>query len=281
VHVVVPAVEAPPPSPVFLPWGPSHLAVLTITVLGAIALVELGRRAGARTVRMTGLALAVVLVVVTLGYQLSAFDPAHPWLTLPLQLSDLAPYAAAYAVVSGRRWAFALTYFWGLTLSIQALLTPALGGGDFPAPSFLVFFTDHVLVVWIAVLLTWGTGRHPSWHDYRFALAATVVWAVPTQAVNALTGANYGYLDRKPETASLLDVLGPWPWYLLVEAALVVAIWALITLPWQRSTGTRPAGSGRSWWPRPPSSADSASSPTAPARRPPGSPPSPRRGRSV
>lgn len=270
-HADVPATA----SPVFLPWGASHLAVLTITVMGAVGLVEIGRRADARTVRVTGLVLAVVLAAVTLGYQISAFDPAHPWLTLPLQLSDLAPYAAAYAVVSGRRWAFALTYYWGLTLSIQALLTPALGGGDFPAPSFLVFFTDHVLVVWIAVLLTWGTGHRPSWHDYRFALVATVVWAVPAQLVNALSGANYGYLDHKPETASLLDVLGPWPWYLLVEAALVVGIWALITLPW-----TRHSGSGRSWWPRRGPSAGSAASPTAPAGPPPASPPTSRRDRS-
>jgi hypothetical integral membrane protein (TIGR02206 family) len=229
VHAAVPVAD---PSPVFLPWGASHLAVLTITVLGAIGLVELGRRGGARTVRVTGVVLAATLVVVTLGYQVSAFDPARPWLTLPLQLSDLAPYAAAYAVVSGRAWACALTYYWGLTLSVQALLTPALGGGDFPAPSFLVFFADHVLVVWIAVLLTWGLRRRPSWRDYRFALVATVCWAVPTQVVNAWSGANYGYLDRKPETASLLDVLGPWPWYVLVEAALVVGVWALITLPW-------------------------------------------------
>ncbi|MCD2194999.1 TIGR02206 family membrane protein [Actinomycetospora endophytica] len=276
-HAAVP----PPPSPVFLPWGPSHLAVLAITVLGAVALVVIGRRAGVRTVRVTGLVLAGVLVLMTAGYQISAFDPAHPWLTLPLQLSDLAPYAAAYAVVSGRPWAYALTYYWGLTLSVQALLTPALGGGDFPAPSFLVFFTDHVLVVWIAVLLTWGMRRRPTWHDYRFALAATVVWAAPTQVVNALSGANYGYLDHKPETASLLNLLGPWPWYLLVEAVLVVGIWALITLPWQRSTGTRPAGSGRSWWPRPRSSSRSAVSPTAPAPPPPESPPRSRRGPSA
>jgi hypothetical integral membrane protein (TIGR02206 family) len=275
VHADVPATA----SPVFLPWGTSHVAVLTITVMGAVGLVELGRRADARTVRVTGLALAAVLAAVTLGYQISAFDPAHPWLTLPLQLSDLAPYAAAYAVISGRRWAFALTYYWGLTLSIQALLTPALGGGDFPAPSFLVFFTDHVLVVWIAVLLTWGMGRRPSWRDYRFALVATVVWAVPAQLVNALSGANYGYLDHKPETASLLDLLGPWPWYLLVEAALVVGIWALITLPWQRPTGMWHSGSGRSWWPRRPPSAGSAASPTAPAGPPPASPPTSRRDR--
>lgn len=256
-----------PPSEIFLPWGPSHVAVLAITVLGSVAVVLLGRRAGVRTVRLTGLVLAVVLALVTLGYQISAFDPARPWLTLPLQLSDLAPYAAAYSVVSGRRWAFALTYFWGLTLSIQALLTPALGGGDFPAPSFLVFFTDHVLVVWIAVLLTWGMRHRPAWRDYRFALMATVVWAIPTQVVNSLSGANYGYLDHKPETASLLDLLGPWPWYLLVEAALVVGIWALITVPW-----TRPAGSGRIRWPRRESSAGSAAPSTAAAPRPPRSP---------
>ena len=176
-------------------------------------------------------------------------------------------------MVSGRGWACALTYYWGLTLSVQALLTPALGGGDFPAPSFLVFFADHVLVVWIAVLITWGLRRRPSWRDYRFALVATACWAVPTQAVNALTGANYGYLDRKPETASLLDVLGPWPWYLLVEAALVVGVWALITLPW-----TRPGGSGRSSSPRPPRSGCSGGPPSAPAGPPPASPPSPRPG---
>ncbi len=275
-HDVVP--PASPPR-VFLPWGPSHLAVLTLTVLGAIGLVALARRADARTVRVVGLVLAVVLAAVTLGYQVTAFDPARPGLTLPLQLSDLAPYAAAWAVVSGQRWATALTYYWGLTLSVQALLTPALGGGDFPAPSFLVFFTDHVLVVWIAVLLTWGLGRHPSWRDYRLALVATVCWAVPAQVVNMLTGANYGYLDHKPETASLLNLLGPWPWYLLVEAALVVGVWALITLPWTR-TGP-PGGTGRSWWPRPATSAGSAASPTGPGDGPPACPPRSPRDRSA
>ena len=264
------------PAPVFLPWGPSHVAVLVATVLGGLGLVALGRRAGPRSVRVTGLVLAGALAVVTLGYQVVAFDPAHPGLTLPLQLSDLAPYAAAWAVVSGQRWAYALTYYWGLTLSVQALLTPALGGGDFPAPSFLVFFADHVLVVWIAVLLTWGLRHRPAWRDYRFALLATVCWAVPAQAVNVVTGADYGYLDRKPGTASLLDVLGPWPWYLLVEAVLVVVVWALITVPWSGL----PGGTGRSWWRRPPSSAGSAASPTGPEPPPPGSPPGPPPARS-
>ena len=27
--------------------------------------------------------------------------------------------------------------------------------------------------------------------------------------------------------------LGPWPWYVAVEIALVAIVWALMTLPWQ------------------------------------------------
>jgi len=30
-------------------------------------------------------------------------------------------------------------------------------------------------------------------------------------------------------------VLGPWPVYLLVEVAIVVIVWALMTWPWQRA----------------------------------------------
>ena len=39
---------------------------------------------------------------------------------------------------------------------------------------------------------------------------------VVTFAVNRLTGSNYGFLNGKPSTGSLLDVLGPWPLYVVV-----------------------------------------------------------------
>jgi uncharacterized membrane protein YwaF len=29
-------------------------------------------------------------------------------------------------------------------------------------------------------------------------------------------------------------VLGPWPIYLLAEVAIVLIVWALMTLPWER-----------------------------------------------
>jgi hypothetical integral membrane protein (TIGR02206 family) len=89
--------------------------------------------------------------------------------------------------------------------------------------------------VWAAIYLTWGQRRRPRWRDYRFAIVVTLAWAALTFVFNSIAGTNYGYLNRKPPTASVLDVLGPWPLYLLAEVAIVLVVWALMTWPWERT----------------------------------------------
>jgi hypothetical integral membrane protein (TIGR02206 family) len=223
----------------FTAYGPSHLVVLAVFVIGAVLLVWIGRRQTEAQARTFSRVLAVVIVaafVVALVYKLIRPDIQT---SIPLQLCDIAELAAAYALWSQRHWAFALAYYWGLVLSSQALITPDIGtpregAPDFPSHLFLTFFILHVLVVWAAIYLTWGRRNRPSWRDYRFAIAVTLVWAAFTITFNAITGTNYGYLNRKPPTASVLDALGEWPVYLLAEVAIVLAVWALMTWPWVR-----------------------------------------------
>ncbi|MEX3653625.1 TIGR02206 family membrane protein [Mycolicibacterium fortuitum] len=223
----------------FSAYGLSHLVVLTLFALGAMLLVIVGRRQTEAQARLLSRVLAVLLIaafLVALVYKL--IQPTIDT-SVPLQLCDLAELAAAYALWSRRHWAFVLTYYWGLVLSSQALITPDIGtpregAPDFPHHLFVTFFTLHVLVVWAAIYLTWGRGMRPRWRDYRFAVIATLAWVAVTLAFNAITGANYGYLNRKPPTASVLDVLGPWPVYLAVEVAIVLIVWALMTWPWER-----------------------------------------------
>ena len=154
---------------------------------------------------------------------------------LALRLTDLATVAAAYALWSQRHWAFALTYYWGLVLSAQALISPVLIGPDFPHYTFLAFWAIHLLVVWAAIYLTWGRGMRPTWRSYRIVVMVTVVWAAVTFAFNSIAGTNYGFLNGKPATATLLDVLGPWPLYVLTAAMLILIVWALMTWPWERT----------------------------------------------
>jgi hypothetical integral membrane protein (TIGR02206 family) len=53
---------------------------------------------------------------------------------------------------------------------------------------------------------------------------------------NRIAGTNYGFLNRKPATATLLDLLGPWPVYLLTAATVILIVWALMTWPWERAS---------------------------------------------
>lgn len=58
-------------------------------------------------------------------------------------------------------------------------------------------------------------------------------YALVVGAVNANWGWNYGYLCRKPSGPSLLDYLGPWPWYLLSLELVALAMFLLLELPWR------------------------------------------------
>ena len=224
--------------PVFVPYGGTHWAVLALGAGGAVFLIALGRRhRGRDTARVVSRGFAVVLVAFQLPFQVRALTPAQWDLyeSLPFQLSDLAWIVAAYALWSHRWWAFALTYYWGLTLTPQAMFTPALDAPDFPHVAFVEFWGHHLFVAWAALYLTWGVGLRPTWRSVRVTLAVTLAWAVCAQTFNAATGANYGFLDRKPANPSLLDVMGPWPSYIAVEFVAVVIGWALITWPWVSS----------------------------------------------
>jgi hypothetical integral membrane protein (TIGR02206 family) len=217
----------------FSAYGPSHLTVLVVFAIGSVALVWIGHRQTEAQARLFGrvlAALTMAIFTVALVYKL-----VQPTIgqSVPLQLCDLAELTGAYALWSHRKWAFTLTYFWGLPLSSQALITPDLNAADFPSHSFLTFFALHLLVVWAAIYLTWGCGMRPGWRSYRFAVITTLAWGAFTFVFNTIAGSDYGFLNRKPLNASMLDLLGPWPFYVLAEVVIVGAVWALMTWPWE------------------------------------------------
>ncbi|WP_040834297.1 YwaF family protein [Nocardia brevicatena] len=226
----------PPTARDFSAYGPSHWAVLAVFAAGALSVVLIGRKQrNTRTARRFGRAFGAVTLMLYVVIYLSTLFPPTIGRSVPLRLTDLATLVAGYALWSHRRRPYALTYYWCLTLSTQALLSPALESPDFPHYEFLAFWAIHLLVVWAAIYLTWGVGMHPDWRDYRFAVVATVAWVAVTFAFNSLADTDYGFVNRKPSTPSLLDVLGPWPWYLGTVTVLLLAVWALMTWPWVRA----------------------------------------------
>jgi len=201
-------------------------------VAGTVGLLAAGPRLrGTPRERQVAVVLAWGNLVFGVASSVTALFPFSAEHSLPLQICDLAWIVVAWALLTLRPLPTALTYYWGLTLSVQALVQPTLTE-PFPELEFFVFWGKHVLIVWGAVYLCLSLRHGPDWASYRRAVRWTFGWLVVVLCLNVALDANYGYVNGKPSEATVLDVLGPWPVYVVAEMAIVMVGWALITLPW-------------------------------------------------
>src|SRR5690606_13199832 len=149
---------------------------------------------------------------------------------LPLHLTDAATVAAVVALWTRGALAFELTYFWGLTATVQALLTPDLREG-LPHYRAWWFVIAHAGVVVAAVVLAWGQRRTPRPGAVRRAVAWSLAVTGLAAAGTVAFGGNYMFLRRPPSRDSLLDLMGPWPWYIPAAAALAIVLFWLLDRP--------------------------------------------------
>lgn len=217
------------------PYGAAHIAALLTTVLLAIVLVYVARRLRGTATEGRSLTVAgAVMLAATVLWMIWNMLPMN-WnveQSLPFHLSDALRIVTSFALLTRNGPLIAITYFWGLTLNLQSVITPDLNYFHAPVLEYLAYWFFHIAVLIVPIVFVWGLGYRPTWRGYGIAFGATVAWAAIAAVANTLTGANYGYLARAPEGPSVLDVLGPWPMYLLWEAVLIAGVWALITWPW-------------------------------------------------
>jgi hypothetical integral membrane protein (TIGR02206 family) len=118
------------------------------------------------------------------------------------------------------------------------MLTPDLRRG-FPDYRWWWFFVAHAGVVIAAVFLAWGRRRTPRPgavpRVYAWSLGVTALAAIGTVAFDG----NYMFLRRPPARSSLIDVLGPWPWYIVSVAALALVLFWLLDRPFDGRRGRR------------------------------------------
>jgi hypothetical integral membrane protein (TIGR02206 family) len=215
----------------------SHVAALAVTAAVCVALPLAARDHSGPWTSVFSRGLAILLLGAFLAYPLVIglrgdysldFD-------LPLHLTDAVTVVAALALWSRRPLLFELTYFWGLTASVLAVVTPALSEEDGPSTFlFWNYFITHSGVVLGALFLAVGLGSTPRRGAVGWVFLATGAWAAIAAIGNAITGGNYMFLSEKPETASLLDYIGPWPVYIVSSALLAVALFKLLDLPFRR-----------------------------------------------
>jgi hypothetical integral membrane protein (TIGR02206 family) len=224
-------------------FDPEHLAALG--VVAAVALVstaEARAHPGPWVVTFSRSLAVLILAAYAVDHLAAALS--GEWSLrryLPLHLTDVVTIVSALALWSPRPLLFELTYFWGLTASLQATLTPDLGDG-FPSVFYLTYFVTHGGVVVAAIFLAAGRRLVPRPGSVPRVFGITLALAVVAGVGDLITGGNYMFLRHKPGSASLLDLMGPWPLYILAGAALALVLFHLLDTPFRRRRAPAPAG---------------------------------------
>jgi hypothetical integral membrane protein (TIGR02206 family) len=220
--------------PYFHLFGPTHLCILASIPLIAGLLTILQRRLnpGARWLR---LGLAFTLVLDTLVYY--GYLAWHGQLTfpghLPLELCDASLFLIIVTLFTLCSRVYELAYYWALAGATMALLTPNLWE---PFPSFgtIQFFVDHGLIVVGVLYLLWSRQARPQPGSVFRAMLVLNLYAIPVGAFDYFFKTDYMYLRAKPQNASLLDMLGPWPWYIVATEVVACVLFLLLSLPFRK-----------------------------------------------
>lgn len=213
----------------FEPFSPAHgigLLLAAAIVIGIIGFRRKLRMADLnRTVRI-GLALFLVSCEAALYIWYAVTDNwgLH---SLPFQLCSIMMWLSAGLLLTRNRKLYEVTFFIGILGAVQALLTPNLDAA-FPQFRFFHFFLAHGAIIGASVFFTAVEGYRPRISSVFKAIAWLHILAVPAAVTNYFTGSNFMFLARKPDTASMLDLLAPWPWYLLQLEIVTLVLCGLL-----------------------------------------------------
>lgn len=199
-------------------FGTAHLIALAGVVLVNVLIFLFRRRFSAAGRRRLRYVLAGVLLVVELSWH--GWNAATGQWTLqtmlPLHLCSALVWLSIYMLITGNQRIYEFAYLLGIPGALQALLTPDAGIYGYPHFRFFQVILSHGTLVTAALALTWVEGYRPTLASLKRVFITGNIYLAAVFVFNLLIGSNYLFIAHKPETASLLDVLPPWPWYIAV-----------------------------------------------------------------
>ncbi len=230
------------PAQMFMPFGSSHLITLGLLAIAATLIIRAGRRWSQARLAWLGRALAACLLSYAVAtYAEKATRGGLSWESaLPLELCDWVLIACVVSLFWPNQLASEIAYFWGFAGTLQATLTPDIIKG-FPSYEFVQYFWGHGGILLAIFFITARRRFRPRPGSVVRMILAANVYLLIVGSLDAAFGWNYGFLCEKPVRPSLLDLLGPWPWYLISAEGIAALSFFLLELPWKVTSRAAPS----------------------------------------
>ena len=184
-----------------------------------------------------GLGLLLIITEMSYFWRLVGIESlnANPVDHLPITICGWAIIFSSFMVVSKSQSLFDIVYFWVFAGSTFGLLTPTVITYTGPTRfRYYQFWLEHISGFIVIFYMIFVHNFRPNWKSMLKSYILLIVLAiVAIVANNILPGANYLYVARPEDTASILDFLPKNYFVRLTLMALVItALFFLIYLPW-------------------------------------------------
>jgi hypothetical integral membrane protein (TIGR02206 family) len=220
------------PGPAFEFLGAAHLGAMLLIVLLNLSLLRF-KNADEKTRSRVRWTMAIILWVNEIAWHAWNYAVGR-WTIqemLPLHLCSVLVWTGAIMLMTKNYHIYEFMYLMGIGGAIQALATPDLGIYGYPHFRFFQTFLSHGLIVTSAIYMTVVEGFRPTWKSLWRVFVWVNVYAGIVFLINSAIGSNYLFINRKPPTASLLDVLPEWPIYIIFLELIGLLTVFLLYLP--------------------------------------------------
>ncbi|WP_338470746.1 TIGR02206 family membrane protein [Niallia sp. XMNu-256] len=207
----------------------SHFAVLAIFILTTIVIFLNRKKWSGVKWRSweVGIAISLILFEITNQFWMYTNGIWKLGRSMPLELCNIGLILSIILLFTRKKLVFELLFFIAILGAPQAIFTPALTY-DFPHFRFFHFFYAHMMVVWVTLYFTWVRKYYPTFQTSLKVIIFINLLLPLILFVNKTADGNYWFLRHKPNSPSLLDMLGPYPWYIFTLESLLIVL-SLIT----------------------------------------------------
>ncbi|HEU4965007.1 MAG TPA: TIGR02206 family membrane protein [Bacilli bacterium] len=215
-------------------FGTGHVIALLVIGFAILCLYVFRRSLRHPTAnRATRYALAAILGLSQISLD-AWFAFGGQWTldyNLPLQLCMIALLLSIWMLLTRNHTIFEFTFLAGMGGALQAILTPDIGMYVFPHYRVMEFFIAHGAILAACFFMVFVEGYRITLRSIWKSFLILNVCAAIAGIANWLTGGNYMFLAHKPVAASLLDFLGPWPWYIVSLEGVALVSYFVFYLP--------------------------------------------------
>lgn len=221
------------PGPAFELFGAGHLLSIAIIASVVAFLIWGWKNPSATSKRNARLIMLGVFLVIEISW--------HTWNVyngtwtiqkhLPLHACSVSAWCSILVLITRSYRIYEIVFFIGLAGATQTVLTPDAGIYGLPHFRAIQTLAAHGMIIIVMTFMTVIEGYRPTWLSVWKALFAANIYMVFVTGVNMLIGSNYMYTLGKPASASILDMMGPWPWYLFWAEFLALGLFSIFYAP--------------------------------------------------